>query len=91
MGKSGDGASHYIRYPRHLITFDIRDISMNSTNKWGQISTFNIDSVFIWERMNHGEAIEDSISRGELTRRQRGGIVRGILPLLNYSVKGSDP
>jgi len=29
--------------------------------------------------MNHGEAIEDPISRGELTRRERGGIAAEML------------
>gem|GEM_PF-4567126 len=46
---------------------------------WGQISTFNIDSVFICDIMNHGSAIEDSISKGELTRRERGGIAAEML------------
>jgi len=40
--------------------------SLLQGKNWGQISTFNIDSVFICDIMNHGEAIEDPVSRGEL-------------------------
>jgi hypothetical protein len=38
--------------------------------------------------VNHGSAIKDPISRGELTRRERGGIVRGVAAEMLYKYSG---